>query len=102
MKVCIGGEKLRAEKKAGPKQIIRGLTLDGDRVPGCSAPWELLNESEQRVGQITGAAWSPDFGKNIGIGMVDKDHWDFGTKLTVHAPDGQRSAIVGPIPFETA
>ena len=102
MKVCIGGEKLRAEKKAGPKQIIRGLTMDGDRVPGCSAPWPLLNESGQKVGQITGAAWSPDLGTNIGIGMVDKDHWDFGTKLTVHAPDGQRSAIVGPIPFETA
>ncbi len=101
MNICIGGDALRAEKKTGPKQIIRGLTLSGARVPSCVNPWPITNEKGDRVGQVTGAAWSPDFGANIGIGMVDKNHWDYGTNLTIEATDGNRLATVGPLPFES-
>ena len=89
-----------AEKKSGPKRIIRGLTLDGDKVPGCKTPWPLLNEMGKQVGQITSASWSPDFNANIAIGMVDKNYWDYGTILTAQLRGGNRTTKVGPLPFE--
>ena len=100
MKICIGGQILMAEKKSGPKRIIRGLTLDGDKVPGCKTPWPLLNEMGKQVGQITSASWSPDFNANIAIGMVDKNYWDYGTILTAQLRGGNRTTKVGPLPFE--
>ncbi len=100
MEICIGGDVLRAEKKNGPKQIIRGIKIDGERVPSCTSPWPLFNEEGDRVGQINSATWSPDYGTNLGVAMVDKDNWDFGTRLTVQATDGKRNAVVGPFPFE--
>ena len=99
MLICIGGEALREEKKAGPKQIIRGLTIEGDRIPSCTSPWPLTNLNGERVGQITSAAWSPDFGINIAIGMVDKHHWDSGSQLNVLTPIDNRGATVEPLPF---
>ena len=52
---------------------------------------------ESEFGQITSAAWSPDFGINIAIGMVDKHHWDSGSQLNVHTPRDIRSADRGAI-----
>ena len=99
MKVCIGGDKLLEEKKTGPKQIIRGITLEGDRVPSCTTPWPLVSDKGQQVGQINSATWSPDYNANLAVGMVDTDHWDFGTQLIAQASDGDRSVEVGPFPF---
>ncbi len=99
MDVCIGGDVLLAEKKAGSKQMIRGLIIDGDRVPLCHNPWQLTNAAGEKVGHVTAAVWSPDYGKNIAIGMVDKKHWDHETVLNVYATDGKRRATVGPLPF---
>ena len=35
----------------------------------------------ERVGQVTSAAWSPDFETNVAIGMVRMTHWDAGLHL---------------------
>lgn len=99
MEVCIGGKALMAEKKAGIKQMIRGISIDGDQLPSCSSPWPLINSDGAKIGQITSAAWSPDFGRNIAIGMVDKNHWDHGTRISVNIDDKIRDAEVGPLPF---
>ena len=101
MEICIGGDILLAEKKAGSKQMIRGLKIDGDAVPSCTTAWPLKTRAGEKVGEITSAAWSPDFGTNIAIGMVHKDHWDFGSVLTVETPVDERWATVGPLPFES-
>ncbi len=100
MEICIGGNKLLAEKKAGPKQIIRGITIDGERAPSCTIPWPLMNENRDKVGQVKASEWSPDYGSNLAVAMVDKAHWDFGTQLTVETQDGPREALVAPFPFD--
>lgn len=99
MEICIGGDILKKEKKNGPKQIIRGISIDGERVGGCINPWPLFNKTGARIGQITGAAWSPDLNQNIAIGMVDKNHWDVGTMISVETPNGRQNATVRSLPF---
>ncbi|MEO0634419.1 MAG: dimethylsulfoniopropionate demethylase, partial [Pseudomonadota bacterium] len=90
---CIGRDALLRVTKEGPVQEIRPISIDGDGVPACDRPWPIF-AGGRRVGQVTSAAWSPDFGTNVSIGMVRMTHWDPGTPLEVETPDGMRSAMV--------
>lgn len=90
---CIGRDALLRVSKEGPVQQIRALEIEGDPVPLCDRVWPLT-ASGHRVGQITSAAWSPDFATNVAIGMVRMTHWDTGTEVFVETPEGQRVAKV--------
>jgi dimethylsulfoniopropionate demethylase len=90
---CIGRDALLRVAKEGPVQQVRPIAIDGEAVPGCDRAWPLFANGK-RVGQVTSAAWSPDFQTNVSIGMVRMTHWDAGTKLEVETPDGMRGATV--------
>ena len=90
---CIGRDALLRVAKEGPVQQIRPLSIEGGPVPPCDRHWPLL-AGGRRVGRVSSAAWSPDFGTNVAIGMVRMTHWDPGTTVTVEAPDGSRSVQV--------
>ncbi len=89
---CIGRDALLRVAKEGPVQQIRPVEIDGV-VPSCDRPWPLMS-GKKRVGQVTSAANSPDFGVGVAIGMVRMTHWDEDTELTVMTPDGPLRAIV--------
>ncbi|QBF32071.1 dimethylsulfoniopropionate demethylase [Thalassococcus sp. S3] len=90
---CIGRDALLRVAKEGPVQQIRPLAIAGEAVPGCDRAWPIYGGGE-RVGQVTSAAWSPDFDTNVAIGMVRMTHWTPGTMLEVETPDGMRAAKV--------
>ncbi|MEM7046022.1 MAG: glycine cleavage T C-terminal barrel domain-containing protein, partial [Pseudomonadota bacterium] len=90
---CIGRDALLRVTKEGPVKEVRAIAIEGDAVPPCDRHWPIIDRGE-RVGRVSSAAWSPDFGTNVAIGMVRMTHWDPGTKLTVETPDGPREAIV--------
>ncbi|MEE4188049.1 MAG: dimethylsulfoniopropionate demethylase [Roseobacter sp.] len=90
---CIGRDALLRVAKEGPVQQIRAIAIEGDPVPVCDRAWGLY-AGDIRVGQVTSAAWSPDFNTNVAIGMVRMTHWDTGTRLTVHTPDGEKQSVV--------
>jgi dimethylsulfoniopropionate demethylase len=89
---CIGRDALLRVAKEGPVQQIRAIAIEGD-IPACDRAWPLL-AGGKKVGQITSAAASPDFGANVAIGMVRMTHWDAGTRLEVETPAGLRPATV--------
>jgi len=95
---CIGAEALQIERKNGPKRQIRGIAISGNPVPSCSDVWPVMHNGK-RVGQVTSAAWSPDFNTNVAIGMIDSDYWNVGTQISVHAPDAVRAGEVRALPF---
>ncbi|MFK7754595.1 MAG: dimethylsulfoniopropionate demethylase [Sedimentitalea sp.] len=90
---CIGRDALLRVAREGPVQQIRPLEIDGGPVPSCDRPWPLVARGK-RVGQVTSAAWSPDFNTNVAVSMVRMTHWDEGTVLAVETPDGGRRATV--------
>ena len=90
---CIGRDALLRVSKEGPVQQIRAIAIGGDKVPPCDRACPLY-AGDTRVGQVTSAAWSPDFGTNVAIGMVRMTHWDTGTCLKVQTTDGLRDATV--------
>lgn len=89
----VGKAALSAEAQTGPIRQIRAVSIPGNAVPPCRAKWPLTRNG-QHVGQITSAAWSPDFQTNVAIGMIDCDHWDAGTDLIVQTPEGPRPAHI--------
>ena len=90
---CVGRDALLRVAKEGPTQQIRAISITGD-LPVCDAVWPLISAKGKRVGQVTSAAKSPDYGTNVAIGMVKMTHWDEGTELEVHTQDGVRQATV--------
>lgn len=89
----IGREALAREMLAGPARQIRAISIPGDPVSPARSAWPLRKDGKN-VGQVTSAAWSPDFETNVAIGMVESAHWDPGTVLEVRTPNGDRQAEV--------
>lgn len=84
---CIGRDALLRVSKEGPVQQLRPIAIDAKSLPSCDRPWPLM-AGKKRVGQVTSAAYSPDFDEGAAIGMVRMTHWDPGTHLHVQSPDG--------------
>ena len=90
----LGKATIEKQKREGPDRIIRPITISGDDdLPHNSNGWKVLFEHKQ-VGLIASAAWSADFGTNVALGMIDRDHWDPGTVLNVDTGAGIRSIEV--------
>jgi dimethylsulfoniopropionate demethylase len=90
---CVGRDALLRVAKEGPLKQIRYLEIDGEAVPPCSEPW-VVRAGDECVGQVTSAAWSPDFGTNVAIGMIGRDWWDEDAVVEVVTPTGSRTARV--------
>ncbi|SEW11853.1 dimethylsulfoniopropionate demethylase [Cognatiyoonia koreensis] len=89
---CVGRDALLRVAREGPNQQIRPISVSGD-LPPCDRPWPLMAKNK-KVGQVTSAAKSPDYGTNVAIGMVRMTHWDAGTELSVFTQDGTFNAEV--------
>ncbi|MEL6241216.1 MAG: dimethylsulfoniopropionate demethylase [Pseudomonadota bacterium] len=90
---CVGRDALLRVAQEGPIRQIRAIEIFGSPVPSCDRRWPLMS-GERHVGNVTSAAWSPDFNTNVAIGMVRMTHWDEGTDLDVVTQDGVRAANV--------
>ncbi|AHM05061.1 DMSP demethylase (DmdA) [Roseibacterium elongatum DSM 19469] len=90
---CIGRDALLRVAKEGPVQQIRPLAMSGAPVPAVEEFWPVM-AGHRKVGRVSSAAFSPDFGVNVSIAMIRMTHWDAGATLTVMTPDGPREAVV--------
>lgn len=91
---CVGRDALLRVAQEGPVRQIRALAIEGGAVPPCLEAWPVTDAAGNRVGRVTSAAMSPDFGVNVAIGMIRMTCWEPGTVLVVQAPDGPRGAEV--------
>ena len=91
---CIGRDALLRVAKEGPVQQIRPIAIEGGPAPSCDRYWPILSGRGERIGQVSSAAWSPDYQTNVSIGMVRMTHRATGTVLRVMTPDGERQVTV--------
>ncbi|MFT6272719.1 MAG: dimethylsulfoniopropionate demethylase, partial [Dinoroseobacter sp.] len=78
--------------KDGPIRQVRAIAIEG-RTVHCDRVWPIYADGE-KVGQVTSASWSPDYGCTVAIGMVRMTHWKPGTKLEVETHEGMVNATV--------
>ena len=96
----MGRAALEVIASEGPSQRLRGVLIDGPPCPPCAKPWPVT-VGETQVGQITSAVWSPLFKKNVALSLIQKDHWDSGTQVTAHLPQGdEMNSTIVKLPFD--
>ena len=55
----------------------------------------------QYAGEITTAVWSPRFERNVALGMVERDYWIPGTRVTIKRSDDLiRQGFVTDLPMQ--
>ena len=97
---CLGGEALMHEAENGPARIVKGIKFGAqDFKLFLDHDWPILDENRTQVGYLSAVVGSVELGVPIGIGTVNKSHWDAGTSVTVQTPDGPRAATVSDLPF---
>jgi dimethylsulfoniopropionate demethylase len=89
---CLALTALR--KNSEPQRQIRPVSIDGDPLPPMTGFWPVTDVQGNPVGRISSAAYAFSFKENIGIGLIDRLHWQAGTELSVHAADGIRKATI--------
>jgi dimethylsulfoniopropionate demethylase len=89
---CLGHAALISKQE--PTRQIRAVAISGPAVPTPSHRWPLIDDEGKHTGHISSAAWSPVFETNVAIGLVHREHWNPGTKLTAQTPDGDRHAYI--------
>ncbi len=90
---CVGRDALLRVAKEGPVKQIRPIEIHGSAVPPCDRLWPVM-DGDLHVGNVSSAAWSPDYNTNVAIGMVRMTHWNTGTELDVITPNGVQPATV--------
>ena len=89
---CIAWDALKAQE--APLRQIRPVEIAGAPVSLVQQLWDVTTRDGAAAGKVSSAAWSPDFGTNVAVGMIDRAHWDAGTQLVAHTPDGTRDLVV--------
>lgn len=90
---CFGGRALAAEGLEGPRRQITPVEIEGD-LPPCDRVWRLVAADGHYAGQVTSAAWSPDFETNVAIAMIERDDRGAGTMLEAQTHAGRFSVRV--------
>ena len=104
----IGRDALVGIAERGISRQIRGLIFDGESCPPCQYTWPVFDHDRGSddistttpIGAVSTAIWSPRFRKNVSLAMINKTHWQPGTRVSVVLPGGdQRSAVVTSLPM---
>ena len=70
----LGKEKLKEIKQAGITRKLMGVIIDAKEI-NVSKSIELINEKNQKIGDLRSGTYSPHFKKVIGIAMLNKPYF---------------------------
>ncbi|MFL5767733.1 MAG: glycine cleavage T C-terminal barrel domain-containing protein [Actinomycetota bacterium] len=97
----VGKQALTRIRDEGVDRKLVGIGMGGDPLSeeGAVADFRPVLVDGQRVGKVTGAAWSPRLERNVGYAWVPIELSGEGTKLEVAVADGSVPATVEGLPF---
>lgn len=98
-KGCYLGQEVvvRIRDRGHVNRMLRGLVLDGTRVP---ARGDRVTAGDTEIGHVTSAVMSFGLERPIALAFVRRQHAEPGTAVQVVSPDGASSpATVSALPF---
>jgi folate-binding protein YgfZ len=98
-KGCYIGQEVivRIRDRGHVNRLLRGLVLEGDRVPPAGAS---IIAGDAEVGTVTSAAWSYGLERPVALALVRRQHADAGASVAVRVADATTPAVVSDLPFE--
>ena len=94
----IGKDALREIQRRGVDRKLVGVEIGGEALDLNMTAWPV-RDSDNEVGHVTSAVYSPRLEKNVGYAMVPIDLAAIDTELSVATPHGDAPARVVPKPF---
>ncbi len=97
-KGCYIGQEVvvRIRDRGHVNRLLRGLALEGDRVPAVGAP---VVAGDAEIGKVSSAAWSYALKRPIALALIRRQHAEPGSTVAVRAGDALVSATVADLPF---
>jgi glycine cleavage system aminomethyltransferase T len=96
----IGKAALNRIRQNGIARRLVAIQLECDPLPqgAFQDRWPAFDSSD-RIGEVTGAVYSPRLERNIGYAMLQSEYSDLGTSISVETPHGRANAVVVQKPF---
>ena len=91
-KGCLAFERLASI--SNPEKMIKPIEIKGNPIKPITYNSKVKNISGDVVGQISSAAWSPDFKVNVAIGMIDREYWEQKENLFVEIMENDKREII--------
>ena len=91
-KGCLAYERLASI--SNPTKMIKPIEIIGDPIQPITYNLKVTNIAGDVVGQISSAAWSPDFKVNVAIGMIDSEYWKQDENLFVEILENDKREII--------
>jgi len=91
-KGCLAYKKLTSI--SNPTKMIKPIEIIGDPIQPITYNSKVTNIAGDVVGQISSAAWSPDFKINVAIGMIDSEYWKQDENLFVEILENDKREII--------
>jgi glycine cleavage system aminomethyltransferase T len=98
---CISIAALKRIKAEGIRNRLVGVVFDGEPFPELNGvKWPAYRtSSDEPIGKVTSAIYSPRLEKNIGYCWVPIELAKEGSKVSVESEWGRRTGTVTPMPF---
>ena len=97
-KGCYPGQEVvvRIRDRGHVNRMLRGLVIEGDRVPAQGA--EVVAD-DATIGKVTSATWSFGLSRPIALAFVRRQHAEPGTPVSVRFAGTTTAAAVSALPF---
>jgi folate-binding protein YgfZ len=97
-KGCYPGQEVvvRIRDRGHVNRMLRGLVLEGDRVPPQGADVAV---DDATIGKVTSAAWSYGLSRPIALAFVRRQHVEPGTRVSVRFAGATVTATIRALPF---
>ena len=82
-----------------PKRRMTGIQLIGDHCPHCMETWPVSAAGDP-IGTLTSAAYSPDFGCIVALGMLKTPYDTPGQNISVQTPEGILEGVTVSLPMK--
>ncbi len=93
----VGKEALQKQKAEGVQRKLVGFVLHDRGVP--RAEYEIYNDRQEKIGEVTSGTMSPLTKKSIGLGYVQTSYATVGTKIFIKVRDKFLEAEIVKPPF---
>jgi len=93
----IDKEYLLKQKEEGVSRRLRGFVLEERGIPRHG--YELVNENDETIGEVTSGGMSPILKKGIGLAYVNKGYTKFETEIYIKIRNKKIKAKIVKLPF---
>lgn len=94
----VGKKALQQVKEEGLKRTLVGFVMGDERnIPRHA--YEIFNDNDEKIGEVTSGTMSITLGKGIGMGFVNMENSKEGTKIYISIRNKKAEATVNKPPF---